>query len=431
MFVFGRPLPPGPPRLVIPELLFEIFRDARLSRRDVSCAAQVCKAWYYVADAILWEDLPSLAPLLMLMPRDAWTMAPSRRRVEKQTLTFRRALRPGDWAHVFTRSHSVKRLTLFGAPAECVQRAIIACPPPSSLLPRLQTLTLTQVVPRTDPYATPVTRAFISMLFTCGSDSFYAHPRSIKLRDCSPSLGHHVLSHPLCAQLEDATLDVRLADLALLTASATTHFARTLHRLRVHALDGRRGLQRSLVETLPAFRTLTHLAHVEITGPLQLFDADVGALARAWPELQTLVLTPHATGTSCLTLASLAPFARYCPKLEFLALPLCTLDVPSESAGHRLHGGTVSSGNLVLVLWRALGRSDRNYGAHMPTYDPMSLAKLLLSLFPGLLRVSNDLAAERVVKGLDKEKIEDYWDTPVEPGIWDELERSLTLVRGR
>ena len=74
MFVFGRPPPPGPPRLAIPELLFEIFRDARLSRRDLSRAALVCRAWHVVADVVLWEDMPGLAPLLMLMPEDAWTM---------------------------------------------------------------------------------------------------------------------------------------------------------------------------------------------------------------------------------------------------------------------------------------------------------------------------------------------------------------------
>ncbi|KAL1658728.1 hypothetical protein GGF50DRAFT_120584, partial [Schizophyllum commune] len=145
MFVFGRPPPPGPPRLAIPELLFEIFRDARLSRRDLSRAALVCRAWHVVADVVLWEDMPGLGPLLMLMPPDAWTMTPSKRRVEKQTLTFRRALRASDWTNVLTRSCSVRRLTLFGAPPECIQRAIVACPPPTNLLPKLQTLTLTQL----------------------------------------------------------------------------------------------------------------------------------------------------------------------------------------------------------------------------------------------------------------------------------------------
>ncbi|KAL1712456.1 hypothetical protein EV715DRAFT_297050 [Schizophyllum commune] len=433
MFVFGRPPPPGPPRLAIPELLFEIFRDARLSRRDLARAALVCRAWHVVADVVLWEDMPGLAPLLMLMPEDAWTMTPSKRRVEKQTLAFRRALRASDWTNVLTRSCSVRRLTLFGAPPECIQRAIVACPPPANLLPKLQTLTLTQLVPRpesADPSATALTRAFLSMLFASGAPA----PRHLRLRDCAPALAQHVLAHPLAARLEDATLDVRLADLARLPAPPT------LRRLRVHALDGRRALPRTLLDVLPGYRALAHLAHAEITGPVQLVDADVAAVARAWPALRTLVLTPHATGASCLTLGALVPLARHCPKLEFVALPLCALDVPNEGAGGHYYlsprsvASTVSmtsSNSLVLVLWRALGRSDRNYGAHVPNYDPILLAKFLISLFPGLKRVSNDLATERVVKGLDKEKVEDYWDTPVEPGIWDELERAMPMVRSR
>ncbi|KAI5889855.1 uncharacterized protein SCHCODRAFT_02545695 [Schizophyllum commune H4-8] len=425
IFILGRPPPPGPPCLAIPELLFEIFRDARLSRRDLSHAALVCRAWHAVADVVLWEDMPGLAPLLMLMPADAWTM------------TFRRALRASDWANVATRSCSVRRLTLFGAPPNCVQRAIIACPPPANLLPRLQTLTLTQLVARPgsgDAFATALACAFLHMLLSSSAGGPCSSPRHLRLRDCAPDLARHVLAHPLAARLEDATLDVRLADLARLPAPPT------LRRLRVHALDdARRALPlppRTLRDILPAHRALARLAHVEITGPVQLFDADVAAVARAWPALQTFVLTPHTTGASCLTLGALVPLARHCPKLEFIALPLCALDVPSEGAGgHYYLGGrsvaSLDAAPLVLVLWRALGRSDRNYGAHVPDYDPVLLAKFLVSLFPGLKRVSNDLAAERVAKGLAKEKVEDYWDTPVEQGIWDELERAMPLVRSR
>ncbi|KAI5889869.1 uncharacterized protein SCHCODRAFT_02630295 [Schizophyllum commune H4-8] len=445
MFIFGRPPPPGPPRLAIPELLFEIFRDARLSRRDLSHAALVCRAWHAVADVVLWEDMPGLAPLLMLMPADAWTMTPSKRRVEKQTFTFRRALRASDWANVATRSCSVRRLTLFGAPPNCVQRAIVVCPPPANLLPKLQTLTLTQLVARPgsgDAFATALACAFLHMLLSSSAGGPCSSPRHLRLRDCAPDLARHVLAHPLAARLEDATLDVRLADLARLPAPPT------LRRLRVHALDdARRALPlppRTLRDILPAHRALARLAHVEITGPVQLFDADVAAVARAWPALQTLVLAPHATGASCLTLGALVPLARHCPKLEFIALPLCALDVPSEGAGgHYYLGGrsvaplggrpvaSLDAAPLVLVLWRALGRSDRNYGAHVPDYDPVLLAKFLVSLFPGIQRVSNDLAAERVAKGLAKEKVEDYWDTPVEQGIWDELERAMPMVRSR
>uniref|UniRef100_D8QAP6 F-box domain-containing protein n=1 Tax=Schizophyllum commune (strain H4-8 / FGSC 9210) TaxID=578458 RepID=D8QAP6_SCHCM len=441
MFIFGRPPPPGPPRLAIPELLFEIFRDARLSRRDLSHAALVCRAWHAVADVVLWEDMPGLAPLLMLMPADAWTMTPSKRRVEKQTLTFRRALRASDWANVATRSCSVRRLTLFGAPPNCVQRAIIACPPPANLLPKLQTLTLTQLVARLGS-GTPSPPRWPAPSSTCSSVAARAAPAprpatcaSATARPTSPGT---VLDHPLAARLEDATLDVRLTDLARLPAPPT------LRRLRVHALDDARRalplLPRTLRDILPAHRALARLAHVEITGPVQLFDADVAAVARAWPALQTLVLAPHATGASCLTLGALVPLARHCPKLEFIALPLCALDVPSEGAGgHYYLGGrsvaplggrpvaSLDAAPLVLVLWRALGRSDRNYGAHVPDYDPVLLAKFLVSLFPGIQRVSNDLAAERVAKGLAKEKVEDYWDTPVEQGIWDELERAMPM----
>ncbi|KAI5885899.1 uncharacterized protein SCHCODRAFT_02642752 [Schizophyllum commune H4-8] len=83
------------------------------------------------------------------------------------------------------------------------------------------------------------------------------------------------------------------------------------------------------IAPLTAFRHLTHVRLAGLHGT-RLTDADCEEMAVAWPALQELVLnvTPnYAEGTAC-TLAALVPFARNCPHLRVLELPLDAARVP-------------------------------------------------------------------------------------------------------
>ncbi|KAI5894715.1 uncharacterized protein SCHCODRAFT_02665182 [Schizophyllum commune H4-8] len=177
------------------------------------------------------------------------------------------------------------------------------------------------------------------MLLSSGAGSPCSSPRHLRLRDCAPELSLHLLAHPLAARFEDAALDVRLADLARLPA--------------------------------PTLR---------ITCPVQFFYANVAA---------TLVLTPHPTGAQRLTLGALRGRGGH---YYFGGRSAASLGCRSVDS--------VDAAALIILLWRALGRSDRNHDEHVPADDPVLLAKFLVSLLNGLKC------------GLDKEKVEDYCDTP-------------------
>lgn len=96
------------------------------------------------------------------------------------------------------------------------------------------------------------------------------------------------------------------------------------------------GINQSLnhitIEVLKPLLKLSKLVNVEITHrhPLALSQKDIELIASSWPSLNSLHLNPHPVHhtQSNLTLKALVPFAKHCPKLEFLGL---FVDASSEN----------------------------------------------------------------------------------------------------
>ncbi|TRM58891.1 hypothetical protein BD626DRAFT_510029 [Schizophyllum amplum] len=127
--------------LYIPEVRHAIC--AELSRDALSKLSRISHDWSDVANIYLWETLENLVPLLCLMPADAWYLLPDASPSEA-SFNLTRPLTPIDWDPVLRRSSLVKVLSLqeYDAPtyATAAAQSMCHCPPPSTLLPRLRSL---------------------------------------------------------------------------------------------------------------------------------------------------------------------------------------------------------------------------------------------------------------------------------------------------
>ncbi|TRM58914.1 hypothetical protein BD626DRAFT_573168 [Schizophyllum amplum] len=114
------------------------------SRDGLSKLSRVSRDWGDVANIYLWECLDDLLPLLCLLPTDCWEMVASSSPL-RRVFSLTRPLTPLDWAPVLRRSSLVKALwePASGRPPRIgleALRAMCCCPPPFTLLPRLQDL---------------------------------------------------------------------------------------------------------------------------------------------------------------------------------------------------------------------------------------------------------------------------------------------------
>ncbi|KAI5828373.1 hypothetical protein K523DRAFT_373682 [Schizophyllum commune Tattone D] len=126
-----------------------VARDNVLGSADLARLALVSRIWRDAAEEVLWADLPDVLCQLRLLPEDLWYMEtePStdgsyHSEDELRVFKLRRELRPTDWASLLPKSGLVKILTVATSLSAEVQQAIIGCPPPLKVLPRLETLCL-------------------------------------------------------------------------------------------------------------------------------------------------------------------------------------------------------------------------------------------------------------------------------------------------
>ncbi|KAL1726534.1 hypothetical protein EV714DRAFT_219123 [Schizophyllum commune] len=131
------------------KLCFIVARDSVLGSVDLSRLALVSRFWREVAEEVLWEDLPDVLCLLRLLPEDLWYMGtePSVHNLyhsadELPIFKLRRKLRLTDWTSLLRKANLVKCLTVATSLSAEVQQAIIECPSPLKVLPRLETLCL-------------------------------------------------------------------------------------------------------------------------------------------------------------------------------------------------------------------------------------------------------------------------------------------------
>ncbi|KAL1679176.1 hypothetical protein EV122DRAFT_277385 [Schizophyllum commune] len=135
--------------LSIPEICSLVARDSVLDNVELARLALVSRFWRQVAEEVLWEDLPDVLCLLGLLPEDLWYMEtePSVHGLyhsadELPIFKLRRKLRPTDWTSLLRKANLVKCLTVATSLSAEVQQAIIECPSPLKVLPRLETLFL-------------------------------------------------------------------------------------------------------------------------------------------------------------------------------------------------------------------------------------------------------------------------------------------------
>ncbi|KAL1701554.1 hypothetical protein EV121DRAFT_282559 [Schizophyllum commune] len=124
-------------------------RATVLDNVELARLALVSRFWRQVAEEVLWEDLPDVLCLLGLLPEDLWYMEiePSVHGLyhsadELPIFKLRRKLRPTDWTSLLRKANLVKCLTVATSLSAEVQQAIIECPSPLKVLPRLETLFL-------------------------------------------------------------------------------------------------------------------------------------------------------------------------------------------------------------------------------------------------------------------------------------------------
>jgi hypothetical protein len=85
------------------------------------------------------------------------------------------------------------------------------------------------------------------------------------------------------------------------------------------------------IKPLFVFSSLTSVT-LSIRAALDLDDASIKNMAKAWPHITSLVLKEDRDIDPRITLSGLVSLAQYCPELQRLSIPLDARSVPHQSA---------------------------------------------------------------------------------------------------
>jgi hypothetical protein len=123
------------------------------------------------------------------------------------------------------------------------------------------------------------------------------------------------------------------------------------------------------LDALLSFRNLTEV-DLHHCGFFDLGDADLKAMAMAWPNIKTLSLRGNSEPLPFprATLFGLISFAQYCPKLQWIIL---TVDATAIPALHPYPKVCNKSLNSIYVM-------------HSPIIEPIRVAAFLLTIFPNI-----------------------------------------------
>ncbi|KAJ7271295.1 hypothetical protein B0H12DRAFT_730836 [Mycena haematopus] len=179
----------------------------------------------------------------------------------------------------------------------------------------------------------------------------------------------------VAAKCNQASLKV----LSITVPTGTTDTAADPEQIALYAVPSR--------HLLPLF-TLTTLTFVTLAGPvgLDLDDTAAADIARAWPRIMSLDLA----GSAFLhipprtTLRALLAFARLCPNLWRLSLPINARSVPKWRKAKTTAEARPTQRSLTFL----------NVG-ESPVDAPLDVAAYLSSIFPKLGRVSAGKQKER------------------------------------
>ncbi|TRM55837.1 hypothetical protein BD626DRAFT_636295 [Schizophyllum amplum] len=330
------------------DILNLIFDDAELQQADLFHCALVCVPWRDVAVPKIWEDLRSLEALFRLLPEeslhsdyDAAEGLPS-----ALDRDGRHDVAPSGWEILFQRAALAKRLVLdISVLSRDQQRAIAPLISHAPTFPSLRRLVLHGPLQREIAITSPC----LSLRLLDSSDHAWevSNLQSIET-DQTPLYDVIRLFHlprartlhsiSVNAQIPNPTLLSSLFDALHSTIDRHTlrevSVTRTLRAPHLYELADRYFLTLAHIDHLSAFRRLTRLELLGVGG-LIMEDADYARCAEWWPELRVFALEPPVQEgwyPSICTLRAVEAFARGCPDLELLGLPLVSLAVPDDLA---------------------------------------------------------------------------------------------------
>ncbi|KAI0632798.1 hypothetical protein C8Q77DRAFT_1218268 [Trametes polyzona] len=171
-------------------------------------------------------------------------------------------------------------------------------------------------------------------------------------------------------------------------------------------------LSTTVIAPLSAFRSL-EVAELHLLDlPARISDADMRALARAWPRLRRLVLAYSPMDPQHLpSLASLRHFAAHCPELRYMSVSKLRLETMSRDAD----GEETAADEEKTVGGHPLERLDlRMTLVGRGPFDTQGIARFIDGLFPNLI--------------LDGEAKGSNGFAPF-VHTWDDIERDIRALR--
>ncbi|TRM55606.1 hypothetical protein BD626DRAFT_381485, partial [Schizophyllum amplum] len=417
--------------LDIPEILQQILASEVLSRRDHSSATLVSRTWHPSATEALWRSLPSLEPLLSLLPSNAYSWTSQKRRAYgRKTLKLGLELYLTDalCSIVVERSRMIRFLTLSydrHMVEMCIRDTIASRvnTPTVSFLSGVHTIFIktpwdffhpddTVYLPRSlgrgsEVRAYPDANSLVNLLphvstvFVGGSALVpptylrTLHIQGLPLEAIVKLVMARSLwlVDELCVELDEMSDASKMAILLVTMTQACNH----IHRLYIRIHEFRDNEPWAV--TSGVFQLLTllpELIDLHIEAPLrsQLSDDDWEVAARNWPFLESLRVIPGSdfawrynlplvTGaTPACTANAVACIARACPRLHTLVLPginCRTLPSLEQIQSTATYGAQRSWSESPL---RELGIYDS------PLVNPGALGGFLRLLFPNLKEVT-------------------------------------------
>ncbi|TRM59665.1 hypothetical protein BD626DRAFT_633171 [Schizophyllum amplum] len=405
------------------DILNLILDDADLQQADLFHCALACSLWRDVAIPKIWEDIRSTDALFRLLPEEA--LDPDYDAAEGLSSALDRNdhhhVLPTGWDIFCRRAAFAKRLVLdISVVSSDQQRAFGPVISRMTTFPSLERLVLHGLLQSKQVTTAPC----LSLLLLDANNPAreVANLKSIETKqtpvpDIVPLL--HLprarilrsicvtgqIPNPIILSSLFEALSSNIDPITLREVSVT----RTLRAPHLYELADSYFLAPAHILPLAAFRRLTR---VELLGVAGFFmeDADYARCAEWWPELRVFALEPPVQEgwyPGICTLRAVEAFARGCPDLELLGLPLVSLDVPGDPSPLPLKSSTTPPPDVTI---RVVGDCativevappvvevappvtdfvphEQEQTPHPRTRYGKDLASYLLKLFPGLDRV--------------------------------------------
>ncbi|KAJ8593720.1 hypothetical protein M405DRAFT_921688 [Rhizopogon salebrosus TDB-379] len=358
-----RSLPACTRTLSISELrwkIFELIWASESSRKKTLLAlALTCKSFTGPALDLLWRELNGFDPLIRCLPPSLW-------KIDKQELKLQRAMTFDDWTIFRKYNYRVSSLNTVFLPFIRVGTEIwgaLSCPPfPLPLLPNLTSLTW--IAPNE---AFPCIRSFVTQTLTtlkihAGYPRFSPGPLSESILSCIPTLCLSVSHFESYGGAESGDASIALQSwshlisvtIDIVSNAAILHLSNlpSLQELHVELCsmpidaDTQNLLRRPafFFQPIYALRNLRKL-HFEVEHGVQLHDATLMQMGKAWPLLERLAIIAESSTSSLhhITPNGLVSLLQHCPRLSSIHIAMdwsavdrldVSPDIPYEGFAH-------------------------------------------------------------------------------------------------